>query len=122
MIPGQQVQRQIDPRRDPGRGIELAVLHVQAISLDLRRRAQRRERSGIAPMSRHCSPFEQACPGEHERAVADRAEPLRQRAGIAQPGIEGRAEIHERQLRPTGHQQQVVRPQRLAEMPMGIEG
>ncbi|MNL35417.1 hypothetical protein D3C87_1574500 [compost metagenome] len=72
-------------------------------------------------MGGHRSSIEQAGPGEDEGAVADRAKTLRRRTGIAQPGIECRAEIHERQLRPTGHQQQVISLQRLAEMPMGVE-
>ncbi|MNI27755.1 hypothetical protein D3C73_815060 [compost metagenome] len=67
------------------------------------------------------APLQQPGAGEHEGAVADRAEPLRPPAGPAQPGVERHAETHERQLRPARHQQQVVRLERFAEMPMGIE-
>ena len=72
-------------------------------------------------MGGHRTPLQQTRPGEHECAVADRAKALRPRAGIAQPGIECRAEIHEWQLRPTRHQQQVVALRCFAEMSMGVE-
>ena len=48
VVLGQQVQ--VDPRRDAGRGVELAVLYVEAIGLDLGRGAQTRQVGGIAPM------------------------------------------------------------------------
>lgn len=76
----------------------------------------------IAPMCGDGPPFEQSRPGQHERAIADRTKPPRPRAGIPQPGVERRTEIHERQLRPTGHQQQVISLQRFAEMPVSVQG
>ncbi|MNF89900.1 hypothetical protein D3C84_724450 [compost metagenome] len=121
MIAPEQIQRQIDPRRHPGRGIELGVLHVQTIGLDLGRRTQCRQRRCITPVRCHRPPAQQPGPGEHERAVADRTKALRPRAGIPQPGIERSAKVHERQLRTTGHQQQIVGLQRFAEMPVGVQ-
>ncbi|MNN48663.1 hypothetical protein D3C81_1631560 [compost metagenome] len=95
MIPRQQVQRQINPRRDPGRGVERAVLDIQAIRFDLRRRTQLRQRDGVVPVRGDGAPVQQTGPGQHERAVADRTEALRPCTGLTQPTVERRAEIHE---------------------------
>ena len=72
VIPGQQVQRQINPGGDPGRGVERTVLDVQAIGLDLGRWAQLCQGFGIVPVGGDGAALENPCLPQDENRRAGR--------------------------------------------------
>src|SRR4051794_37742047 len=67
-------QCQVHSGRDPRRGPDVAVAHVDGVGVDLDAREQIGELAGVGPVRGGAAAVEQACRGKDERAAADRGD------------------------------------------------
>ncbi|MNE28781.1 hypothetical protein D3C80_1222380 [compost metagenome] len=90
MVFGNYGQGQVDTCRDPARGDQAAVDHVDLFGLDFRLREGPRQPLDVVPVGGTAITAKQPRPAQQEHASADRAETLGPTHGLRQPVLEPR--------------------------------